>query len=99
MQGDCSPVSSSTRSSGSSQRFYRQLPHGVIEGDQVKLRSQVSRPGDTIPFLFAGRAADNRISGFIHLGEYRNADFTACRSQYAKSPISISIPGGAPLAT
>ena len=79
--------------------FSQQQIAGVIEGDQVKLRSQVSRPGDTIPFLFAGRAADDRISGFIHLGEYRNADFTACRSQYAKAPISIAIPGGAPLAT
>ena len=79
--------------------FSQQQIAGVIEGDQVKLHSQVSRPGDTIPFLFAGRAAADRISGFIHLGEYRNADFTSCRSQYAKSQISVAIPGRAPLAT
>ena len=71
---------------------------GVVEGDEVRLSSAVSRPGDNVPFLFSGRAEGERIAGSIHLGEYLTARFTAVRAERrARRPISI--PGGPPLAT
>ena len=71
---------------------------GVVEGDRVRLSSAVSRPGDNVPFLFAGRAEGEAISGTIHLGEYLTARFTAVRAgPRARRPITI--PGGPPLAT
>jgi uncharacterized pyridoxal phosphate-dependent enzyme len=79
--------------------FSHQAIVGVVEGDQVKLRSQVHLPGDNIPFLFAGRVADDVISGSIHLGEYLTAKFTARRSTYQKLHKTFAIPGGPPLAT
>lgn len=79
--------------------FSRQEIVGTVEGDQVKLRSQVSLPGDRIPFLFSGRVSDDTISGTIHLGEYLTARFSAKRAAYQRLRKSISIPGGPPLAT
>ena len=79
--------------------FSQQNLAGVIEGERVKLRSEARRPGNSIPFLFSGSVSEDGISGFIHLGEYLNADFTASRSQYSKAPTAVNIPGGAPLAT
>ncbi|NKB69416.1 MAG: selenocysteine synthase [Candidatus Latescibacteria bacterium] len=79
--------------------FSQQPIAGVIEDDQVKMRSQMSRPGNSIPFLFSGAVNGDTISGFIHLGEYLNVDFTATRAQYKKAPTTVAIPGGAPLAT
>lgn len=71
---------------------------GVVEGNEVRLSSAVSRPGDNVPFLFSGRAEGEEISGTIHLGEYLTARFTAVRAaQRARQPITI--PGGPPLAT
>ena len=71
---------------------------GVVEGDEVRLSSAVSRPGDNVPFLFSGRAEGEQISGTIHLGEYLTARFSAVRAgPRARRPISI--PGGPPLAT
>ena len=71
---------------------------GVVEGDEVRLSSAVSRPGDNVPFLFSGRAEGEEISGTIHLGEYLTARFTAVRAgPRARHPITI--PGGPPLAT
>ena len=72
---------------------------GTVEGDRVKLRSQVRRPGDGIPFLFSGRAAGDVIAGSIHLGEYLSAQFTARRATYPKLRKPLAIPGGPPLAT
>ena len=79
--------------------FSRQEIVGTVEGDQVKLRSQVSLPGDRIHFLFSGRVSDDTISGTIHLGEYLTARFSAKRAAYQRLRKSISIPGGPPLAT
>ena len=79
--------------------FSRQEIVGTVEGDQVKLRSQVSLPGDRIPFLFSGRVSDDTISGTIHLGEYLTARFSAKRAAYQRLRKPISIPGGPPLAT
>jgi hypothetical protein len=72
---------------------------GTVEGTQVKLRSQLRLPGDSILFLFAGRVSDDLISGSIHLGEYLTARFSAKRSTYQKLRKAFAIPGGPPLAT
>src|SRR5690606_9913765 len=37
--------------------FSTQEIMGTVEGDRVKLRSQVSQPGDRIPFLFSGQVS------------------------------------------
>jgi len=72
---------------------------GVVEGDQVKLRSEVRRPGDYIPFMFSGKVSGDTFSGSIHLGEYLTATFTAKRSSHRSPRRPIAIPGGPPLAT
>jgi seryl-tRNA(Sec) selenium transferase len=72
---------------------------GVVEGDQVKFRSEVRQPGDCVPFLFSGRASGDTMSGAIHLGEYLTASFTASRSRRRGPRTNITIPGGPPLAT
>ena len=72
---------------------------GTVEGNKVKLRSQVRQPGDSIPFLFSGRVSGDIISGSIFLGEYLTAQFTAKRSTYQKLRKPFAIPEGPPLAT
>jgi hypothetical protein len=79
--------------------FSSQEIDGTVEGDRVKMRSQVCRPGDRIPFLFSGRACDGRLSGSIFLGEYLTAQFTARRAAYRELREPFVIPGGPPLAT
>lgn len=72
---------------------------GTIEGDQVKLSSSVRIIGDSIPFLFSGTVNGDKISGTIHLGEYRTAKFTATRNTAKPVRQKVLIPGGPPLAT
>ena len=72
---------------------------GTVEGDQVKLHSQVRQAGDSITFLFSGRASGETISGSLFLGEYLSAQFKAKRITYQNAHQSIIIPGGPPLAT
>jgi len=73
--------------------------HGTIEGDQIKLRSQFSAPGDSVPFIFAGTLNGDTFSGPVYMGEYLNARFTAKRLPYPAGPGgSILIPSGPPLA-
>ena len=72
---------------------------GTVEGDQIKLRSEVHQPGDRIPFLFSGRAAEGCISGSIFLGEYLTSTFTATPAQYESLTKPFAIPNGPPLAT
>lgn len=72
---------------------------GMIEGDQVKLRSNLRQPGDGITYMFNGTVSGSSISGSIFLGEYLNAKFTAKRSEYKIARRRIVIPGGPPLAT
>ncbi len=79
--------------------FSRQEIVGTVEGDQVKLRSQVRLPGDNISFLFSGRVSDDMIAGTLYLGEYLTARFTAKRATYQKLRKAFAIPGGPPLAT
>src|SRR5262249_34386650 len=71
---------------------------GTIEGDQIKLRSQASMPGDSLGFIFAGALAGDQISGSIYMGEYLNAKFTAKRYVYPRATGAIRIPTGPPLA-
>lgn len=72
---------------------------GMVEGDQVKLRSTVRIPGSRVTYLFSGTASEDAINGSIYLGEYLNAKFTAKRATYNGDRRRISIPGGPPLAT
>ncbi len=79
--------------------FSHQTMVGTVEGDQIKLRSQIQQPGDNIPFLFAGHAADGVIAGTIFLGEYLTAQFSATRTTYQPLDKPFTIPSGPPLAT
>jgi seryl-tRNA(Sec) selenium transferase len=79
--------------------FSSQEIAGTVEGEQVKMRSQVRVPGDNIPFLFSGCVEGDTLSGSIHLGEYLTARFTATRTTYQPIRKPITIPGGPPLAT
>jgi hypothetical protein len=71
---------------------------GTIEGNEVKLRSQLSMPGDSLPFIFDGTLAGDTISGPIYMGEYLTAKFTAKRVNNPANPGEIRIPNGPPLA-
>jgi D-glucosaminate-6-phosphate ammonia-lyase len=72
---------------------------GTIEGDQIKLRSQHSEPGDSVGFIFDGTLAGDTFSGPIFMGEYLNAKFTAKRHSYPGGQgAAIRIPKGPPLA-
>jgi D-glucosaminate-6-phosphate ammonia-lyase len=71
---------------------------GTIEGDQVKLRSQLSTPGDSLGFIFAGTLSGDAISGSIFMGEYLNAKFAAKRNPYPANTATIRVPNGPPLA-
>lgn len=79
--------------------FSEQPIVGTVEGNQVKLRSEVQQPGDRIPFLFAGQMEDGQFSGSIFLGEYLTAQFSATPIAYQALERPFAIPGGPPLAT
>jgi hypothetical protein len=72
---------------------------GMVEGDQVKLRSHLRMPGDGITYMFSGTISGDTFSGSIYLGEYQTAKFTAKRSTYKAERRRVVIPGGPPLAT
>ena len=55
---------------------------GTIEGDQIRLQSTDSKPGDSITFTFSGALAGEQFSGPVYMGEYLNAKFTAKRHTY-----------------
>lgn len=85
--------------SGTHVTDYEMLPiHGVIEADDIKMKSEMRRPGHWIPFMFGGTIANDSISGTIHLGEYQTAKFTARRAETPQRR-RVTIPGGPPLAT
>jgi L-seryl-tRNA(Ser) seleniumtransferase len=71
---------------------------GVVEGNQVKLRSNTNERGDSVGFIFHGTISGDTISGPIYMGEYLNAKFTAKRYNYPPGPGNIRIPTGPPLA-
>jgi hypothetical protein len=72
---------------------------GMIDGDEIKLRSNYRKPGDAISYWFSGKIEDDNISGSIYMGEYLTADFAARPLDYKLKPGKINIPGGPPLAT
>jgi seryl-tRNA(Sec) selenium transferase len=72
---------------------------GMIEGNEVKLRSVERRPGVSVTFIFSGTVSGDTISGPIHMGEYLNAKFTAKRHGYPTERTRIVVPKGPPLAT
>lgn len=79
--------------------FSEQEIMGMVEGDQLTLRSNLRQPGDGITYMFSGKVSGTTISGSIFLGEYLNAGFTAKKSVYKTERKRIMIPGGPPLAT
>jgi D-glucosaminate-6-phosphate ammonia-lyase len=72
---------------------------GMIEGNDVKLRSVERRPGSAVTFIFSGTVSGDTISGPIHMGEYLNAKFTAKKHAYSTERTRIVVPKGPPLAT
>jgi len=72
---------------------------GMIEGNEVKLRSVERRPGAAVTFIFSGTLSGDTFSGPIHMGEYLNAKFTAKRHAYSTEHTRIVVPKGPPLAT
>ncbi|MCB0689230.1 MAG: hypothetical protein KDC53_21980, partial [Saprospiraceae bacterium] len=72
---------------------------GMLDGSDLKMKSNFRKPGDNVAFLFTGKASDNKLTGSILLGEYLTANFTAVRSEYKNDKKPIFIPGGPPLAT
>jgi len=79
--------------------FSRQTLTGVVEGDQVKMRSVMSQPGNSITYLFDATLSEDGFAGSVHLGEYLQAEFTATRFDHPQRRVAIAIPGGQPLAT
>jgi seryl-tRNA(Sec) selenium transferase len=79
--------------------FSEQEVMGMVEGDQVTLRSNLRQPGDGITYMFSGKVSGSAISGSIFLGEYLTARFTAKKATYKMERKKIMIPGGPPLAT
>ncbi len=72
---------------------------GMIEGDEVKLKSHFNVPGNSINYWFSGKVSNGAIDGSVFLGEYLTAKFTAKQLAYRSEHKKISVPGGPPLAT
>jgi len=72
---------------------------GMLDGDDLKMKSNFRKPGDGVAFLFTGKAGNDKLTGSILLGEYLTTNFTATRTEYKSDKKPIFIPGGPPLAT
>lgn len=72
---------------------------GVIEGNDVRFRSNYRAIGDGITYLFSGTLDGSEIAGSVHMGEYLTAKFKARKRVYKPLRKRIVIPGGPPLAT
>lgn len=72
---------------------------GMIEGDQVKIRSDDRHPGDSVTFIFSGTLKGETMKGSIFMGEYMTAEFTAKRNVFEGERRKVVVPGGPPLAT
>ena len=79
--------------------FTTQEIAGMVEGNELKLRSNFRMPGDSINYWFSAKVTGDTLNGSVFLGEYLTAKFTAKRSSYRKERKRIVIPGGPPLAT
>ncbi len=72
---------------------------GIIEGDEVILRSIYRTPGNSISFWFTGKIAQGSLKGSVFLGEYLTAEFMAKKLSYKHGRKKLMVPGGPPLAT
>jgi len=72
---------------------------GMVEGNELKMRSDFRIPGNHLTYMFSGKGNDGSFSGSIFLGEYLTAKFEAKRVDLSPSKRRIVIPGGPPLAT
>lgn len=72
---------------------------GMIEGDQVKLRSNDRHTADNITNIFHGKISGDTITGSIYMGEYQTAEFKATKNPYKVIKKPVVVPGGPPLAT
>jgi hypothetical protein len=72
---------------------------GVVEGDDIKLRSDYRISGNHLVYLFSGKLENDKLKGDIYLGEYLTATYTGVRTPYHHKRRKITIPGGPPLAT
>ncbi len=79
--------------------FSQQEIAGMIEGNEVKLRSSYRSIGDGITYLFSGTLSGNTFSGSVYMGEYQTAKFNAKKAAYKAPRRKVVIPGGPPLAT
>ena len=79
--------------------FSTQEMVGMVEGDEIKLRSNYRIPGNSISYWFSGKVTDKEMIGSIYMGEYLTAKFTAKPSVYTIKPTRIKIPSGPPMAT
>ncbi|MEZ4968464.1 MAG: aminotransferase class V-fold PLP-dependent enzyme [Flavobacteriaceae bacterium] len=72
---------------------------GMIEGDEVKLKSHFNVPGNSINYWFSGKVSNGAFDGSVFLGEYLTAKFKAKQLAYRSEHKKINVPGGPPLAT
>lgn len=72
---------------------------GMIEGSEIKLRSNHRSDGDGISYWFSAEMEGEKFTGSVFLGEYLTAKFSAKRVEYKKEHKRIVVPGGPPLAT
>lgn len=72
---------------------------GMIEGDEVVLRSSFRIPGNGVNFWFIGKISNGELSGSVFLGEYLTAKFAAKKVSYRQNRKKLNVPGGPPLAT
>jgi len=72
---------------------------GMVEGDDIKMKSDYRIPGNALVYLFSGKVENEKLTGSIYLGEYLTATFTGIRTPYSNKRKRITIPGGPPLAT
>lgn len=79
--------------------FQRMTAEGYMDGNQFRLRCSWRKPGNQLVYIFIGTVEQGKISGDVHLGEYRTARFTATRSQRTLPNRRFIVPGGPPLAT
>ncbi|HTF17390.1 MAG TPA: aminotransferase class V-fold PLP-dependent enzyme [Chryseolinea sp.] len=94
LQQDGNWVSGSHQSDFSTQQIV-----GMIEGEDVKLRSNKRMDGDGISYWFSAKMEGEKLAGSVFLGEYLTAKFSAKRVEYSKEHKRIVVPGGPPLAT
>jgi uncharacterized pyridoxal phosphate-dependent enzyme len=79
--------------------FATQEIAGVVEGDEVKMRSNFRAVADSINYWFSGKISGDTMTGSVFLGEYLTAKFKAEKATYKSDRKRINVPGGPPLAT